>query len=455
MAFRSDIRIEWFLSPRIIRVAAPSTEVGIQDLHDTLRQLEQDPNVMQYPFILSTTGKQVLGPGVFVGLTSELQNARIAFDARKVSKTSGTVTTPDVPGTNLFDSAASFVTIDEIQPGAWIVNFTDQSICSAVNVIDDNRIFTDGLGDGYDNQFELGDVYKIWPVIQVEVLGGNIVAVDGYAGDPIDAILPTAGTQAVRTGSSSATLTELADIQFSSFNGGVTVDTTSSFSGVIHPVGTPRQPVNNFIDALSILQTNNFDSIFIIGNAILSDLDFTGLSIHGQDVLNSAIIVNASANVTNVNFFDCTLGGALDTNAGAVKCIIGTVTSVSGQFDQCELDGYITLAGDTFLTNCVHSRTNENIDVDVGTGSTFVVRNYFGDMKLVNKTGSDPVILDMSSGTIEVDGTVTNGTITVRGVGQVTDNSAGATVVTDDLVNPDNIASTTRSLILPPILGSV
>ena len=40
MAFRTDISIDWTTSPRIITLAAPSTEITIQELYDTLRDLE-------------------------------------------------------------------------------------------------------------------------------------------------------------------------------------------------------------------------------------------------------------------------------------------------------------------------------------------------------------------------------------------------------------------------------
>ena len=46
MSFRADITIDWSLSPRIITVAAPSVEVSMQDLYDTLRTLEASSPAM-------------------------------------------------------------------------------------------------------------------------------------------------------------------------------------------------------------------------------------------------------------------------------------------------------------------------------------------------------------------------------------------------------------------------
>jgi hypothetical protein len=68
-----------------------------------------------------------------------------------------------------------------------------------------------------------------------------------------------------------------------------------------------------------------------------------------------------------------------------------------------------------------------------GTGTDLVIRDYQGGIKLINHTsGSDNMSIDMSSGQVVVDSTITTGTITVRGIAKVTDNSTGTAVVTDE-----------------------
>ncbi len=80
MAVRNDISIDWSLSPRIITVEAPSIEITMQDLYDTLRTEE----VVQVdePYVIAGAGKEPLGGGVVVGLTLTLNNALLAFEAR-------------------------------------------------------------------------------------------------------------------------------------------------------------------------------------------------------------------------------------------------------------------------------------------------------------------------------------------------------------------------------------
>ena len=48
--------------------------------------------------------------------------------------------------------------------------------------------------------------------------------------------------------------------------------------------------------------------------------------------------------------------------------------------------------------------------------------------------------IDLNSGQVVLDSTVTNGTIVIRGVGKLTDNSVGATVDATHLLSPDSIA---------------
>jgi hypothetical protein len=82
MAERTDITVDWRVSPRIITVASPSTEVTIQDLVDTLRGFEDDLVNMSYLQIISAAGKENLGGGVLVGITATLLDALLEFEAR-------------------------------------------------------------------------------------------------------------------------------------------------------------------------------------------------------------------------------------------------------------------------------------------------------------------------------------------------------------------------------------
>lgn len=82
MAIIDGVTIDFMADPRIITIPIALTEVTVQDLHDTLSDIEDEPSAMQYENLVSSGGKEPLGAGKFVGITMTLQNAKIAFAAR-------------------------------------------------------------------------------------------------------------------------------------------------------------------------------------------------------------------------------------------------------------------------------------------------------------------------------------------------------------------------------------
>lgn len=433
MATRNDITVLWHLDPRLIFVAAPSVEVTIQDLHDTLRDLEDEPENMIYPSIISTAGKENLGGGVQVGLTATLQNARLGFDARKEWISDGYVTSADINGLTLIDSEATFIS-DGVVPGAWIVNIDDRAIASVRVVDSETRLTTDLLDSGFNNQFEVDDDYRIMRVIQMNVSGGNLVAVDGY-GAELDPIIPTAGTQVVRTAASSATLQSQLQLEHATYNERITIDVTSAFSGTAFPIGSQIQPVNNVTDAIIIATARGFNRFFIIGDITFVTGDvISGFIIEGDSPVKSTITVDPGAIVTDVEFLNATLSGTLDGGSQIERCQLNDVSFIDGLIQRCALTGTITLSGATQASIFNSASGIPGSDTPIidmgGSGSAMIMRNYSGGIKLINKTGPDPVSIDINSGQIIIDSTVTNGLIIIRGMGEpVEDNSTGTAII--------------------------
>jgi hypothetical protein len=368
MAVRTDVIIDWTLSPRVITVLSPSTEIIIQDLLDTCREAEDDlPNLI-YKQIISAAGKENLGGGVKVGITATLLNAILAFEARP------------------------------------------------------------------------GPTYA-----QCRVSGGNLVAVDENGDTLASPIFPTAFTQVVTTSSSSATLQELSDIQHSSFEGGVLYDSSSIYSGTAYPVGTGRQPVNNFADAIAIAISRGFDTFYVHGNATIdSGLDFTGFTFAGNGLTKTIFTIDAAANVTNCEFTNASVTGVLDSGATINNCKILNLNYVNGIVQNSIIEGVITLGGDAIFINCSKGLPTTDVVIDYNDSSSeLVLRNYNGSLILRNKTQPDLATIDLNSGEITLENTITTGVIVIRGTGSVIDDSIGATIDTTKLVNPENIANTT------------
>ena len=243
-------------------------------------------------------------------------------------------------------------------------------------------------------------------------------------------------------------------LAFSSFGGGITVDVISGHAGIGTapsggPIGTLKDPSNNLTDALTIASDLGFGTFYIIGDVTIDNTnDFDGFIFVGESEIKSVLTVDTDASVIGCEFYDCTVAGILDGDCKAKNCVIGTLNYVSGTIQQCILEsGTITLGGsnEAHFLDCwsgVAETSTPVIDMG-GSGQELSLRNYYGGIKLINKSGNDNVSIDLSSGNVILASTVTAGTIVVRGIGKLVDESGehihsgtwnGVTIV-NELVN--------------------
>ncbi len=458
MTIRTDVSVNFGVSPRIVTVQAPSVGITIQDLHDTLNDILQLPHNQSYPRLILSAGKEDLGGGTLVGVTSTLQDAQLAFAARTIILEAGTETTGG-DDQNLTDSAATYVT-NLVARGDLVFNVTDGSSASVIRVVGENQLITTRLTGGTLNVYTSGDAYAIYDVIQCNITGGNLVAIDAL-GASLDPVFTTFGTQVVRTASSSATLQEQSAIQFSSFEGGVTIDVLNGTAGTEFPAGTPQQPVNNLTDTLSIMATRGLTKIFVLGDITLTTgLDFTGVTFVGEGEFASTITIDAGATTDTTSFSQATLNGVLDTSVEIRECVIAALTLGSTFVYESVIAGPVTLTGN-LVVHFLDCWSNDPgiitpvIDMG-GDGPPLTMRNYSGGITLTNKTGLDAVSLDMVTGRIVLDSTVGAGIIQCRGVARLDDVSTGATVI-NELLDPTVVKVIEQilrnKLITDPITG--
>lgn len=135
MAIRGDVYIKNAdSSPRIIEVAAPSTEILMQDLVDTIRSIEDDLKYMDDIFFISASGKESLGAAGKAGIIVTLNNALLQFEARpgpdwvQCLVQGGSLVAVDYKG-NYFDTPI------QNQPFVNVTIFQDRSgTISSVNI---------------------------------------------------------------------------------------------------------------------------------------------------------------------------------------------------------------------------------------------------------------------------------------------------------------------------------
>lgn len=284
---------------------------------------------------------------------------------------------------------------------------------------------------------------------QCIVSGGNIVATNANG-----SIYPTAFTQVLITASSSATQSDLAAIQYSSYQNAVWLDPTTSTTGTVYPKGTREVPVNNILDAIIIANDKGFDTIQILQSITLgSDLEvdstgpivLVGFTLVGKSHVNTQIVLGNSVVCDHITIKNCNVTGVLDGGTHIMECVAGDLMYVNGHIHDSGVYGTITLAGSdsAVLANCYTIDQDNPLIVDMGgSGQDLSMPNYSGIVTITNlHSASEEVGIGLNAGMVTLDSTVTAGTLIISGVGLVYNNSTGTAIVnTDGLMSKDTIA---------------
>ena len=449
MTTRTDVVVDFSATPRVAEVAAPSTEFNAQDVVDTLRKKEDSTRGIAETKLLNASGKESLGGGVFVGVTAELQDTKIAFEARTTPAQTGTVTsassTPINNTIQLADAAATFQA-KGVQRGSLIINYTDKAITEVVSVQSESLLTCKIPVNGASNTFTVGDSYDIFNIVQCSILGGNVVAVDSTSAE-IPAVLPTAFTQVVKVSASSATLQEQKTIQYSSFQNKVWIDTVNGNPKSFNTLSGNREfPVNTVSDALLVASERGLSGIGMLSSLNLGAGDVVdNLQLFGINALLTVLVLNSGVSTIKTQITDVTLLGVLSGGTIVERSVIGTLTYISGYVHLCALgSGTITLAGGptstAYFFDCyvaVPGTPNTLIDFN-NSGGNLVMQGLMGDVTLKNKSGAGAVTITMKGGEVVLESTVTGGTLLIQGTGTLRDTSGniiqsgnfgGATIV--------------------------
>lgn len=244
----------------------------------------------------------------------------------------------------------------------------------------------------------------------------------------------------------SAGLISNKQVEYASFNGGVTVDAINGKSGTIFPVGTPQEPVNNIQDAVLIAQFRGFNKLFIKGNFTFDTGDnIENFIIEGENSNKSLLTFNDGALTEGIDVFNCTIQGIFDDVATFENCRLLDIQFVQGYAYRCVLNGEFTLAGsgETLFLECWDgivgtTVTSPSINFN-GSGRSCAIRGYKGDITIKNKTGPEAVEINgASGGTVTIEDTVTAGIVRLSGSLQPKiETGVTATIDVSQVVYPD------------------
>lgn len=225
------------------------------------------------------------------------------------------------------------------------------------------------------------------------------------------------------------------------YDGAIHIDTKNGSPGsTVGTNGTTNNPVDNLADAVTLAAALGFRRYELIGNITLTtahdDWVFVGkaaeaaVNINNQDVADTLFInVQLSGNIGN---------GPIQ----AVDSDLDGIGNFTGHAHNCGLVNGTTLgAGTSDFVACyslVPGLSTPVIDAD-GVGS-INLRAYSGGMEIRNMSaGGQNASLEFIAGQAILAPSNTAGTVTLRGIGNLTDNSLGTTVESNAFLNIDAI----------------
>lgn len=226
-----------------------------------------------------------------------------------------------------------------------------------------------------------------------------------------------------------------------SYEGVIHINTKTGTAGTVVGVnGTPGNPVDTLADAVTLAAATGLQKYHLVGNITLAsthdDWVFEGgaaeaaINLGGQDVADSL-------------FRNIQLSGTIGNGpVQADNCDLDGVGNFTGSASDCGLvNGTELGAGVSTFSHCysaVPGLGTPSLDLD-GVAS-LNMRAYSGGIELRNMTNAGQnVTLEFIAGQAVLPASLTAGTLTLRGIGNLTDNSAGTTIEKNAFLNIDAI----------------
>ena len=285
----------------------------------------------------------------------------------------------------------------------------------------------------------------------------NLTGANSNVGDNVNVNQVSVRTQ------NSAGLISSPDIEYSSFNGGVSIDVSSGFSGTVYPTGTDRQKVDNIEDALLIAEYRGFTKLYAHSNLTINNQNISYIEIEGQSNVDTYINIEPSANVVGSTFKSSRITGELDGDNSFDSCTIEDISYVNGTIINSGLNGTIILGGSeqVYINNCTTYTMDEIPIINMsGGGQDLVMPNYTGLLKISNMSDASTKIgFGLDGGEVTLLNDVSSGYINISGIGQLIDENGASiisgiwndnVIIINSLINETVIANAVLATDLTP-----
>lgn len=240
--------------------------------------------------------------------------------------------------------------------------------------------------------------------------------------------------------SNSAGLVNLEEIKIQSFQDArVWINTNIGLAGTTFSRGTPANTVDNPTDARVIADANTLERFHLNGTITLPNgEEFAGSDWLGHSIVSSKIILN-NVSVNGAYFNNLEIEGQCNGYVDIENCKVQNITNFAGIMQDCSVEDISVSSTNTQLITIINCRSHnaDMTQLDMNSSNCHVmVKDYFGGLQIDNFDQGNNISIDMSSGKVHITSSCTSGTIIVRGIAELIDESGpGCTVVTSGLTN--------------------
>jgi hypothetical protein len=267
-----------------------------------------------------------------------------------------------------------------------------------------------------------------------------IVGVNLYTDELVSPFIVT-GDATVSLTNSDAVVVDDGVAETMDYGGVVILNAALGVDSTTYPAGTVALPVNNLADAKTIAELHNITKIHIFGHAHF-DVDLEGYVVEGGNI-NDVVHFHNDVSVDKTTFRQCVLTGHYVGEIYADNCIIeDDLRGMSGYFQYCGFRGGMHFdSGVTTVLNDCHSQVagQSSPSLHLNTGVSLSLRKYSGGMAVYDCGAGTVCTLEFLVGNCRLLTGNTGGTMVVRGIATLTDQSAGMAVITEGMIIPTQL----------------